>query len=335
MKIRKVTIGLLILIMFFSLIPLNSVYAGNDNYVYLGGENIGIKLNTGVTIVGKYEVDTEKGKEKPWKNSNIETGDEILTLDGLKVIDNQNLLNIILNSKKDTVKIELLRDNKIISTNIDIVLSNKKQKSIGLYIKDKLLGIGTMTFINPDTLVYGSLGHGIYHENELFENKNGVILSSKIDSIKKAQPGIAGEKRATLNQNVIGTVTNNSLTGLYGKVLKNYVKNKTLIEVGHQDEVVLGKAKILTTIKDNIVETFDIEIIEKELQNSTDIKGIKIKIVDDELLQQTGGIIQGMSGSPIIQNGKLIGAVSHVTVDNPHVGYGMYIDWMIEESKKS
>lgn len=332
---KKLIISLFLAFMLFSIIPFNSIQASEGEYVYLGGENIGIKLNTGVTIVGKYEVETDKGKVKPWNNSNIKTGDEIIALDGLKVSDNQSLLNVLLNSNKNSVRLDIKRNNKILTTTIDIVMSTNNQKTIGLYIKDKLLGIGTMTFINPDTLTYGSLGHGIYHENELFENKNGVILSSNIDSIKKAQPGVAGEKRATLNQNVIGTVTSNSITGLYGKTLKNYVKDKKIIEIGHQEEVVLGEAQIITTLENNKVESFNVEIIELEKQNDIDIKGIKLKITDESLIDKTGGIIQGMSGSPIIQNGKLIGAVSHVTVDNPQLGYGMYIDWMIKESEKS
>mgnify|MGYP003293323099 CR=1 FL=1 len=335
MKFKKFIIICIITFFTFLIGPLYNINAENSEYVYLGGENIGIKLNTGITIVGKYEVETHNGKIKPWENSDIQNGDEIISIDSLKVSDNQSLLNVLLNSNKKTVKLEIKRKGKILTTTIDIVLSKSNQKSIGLYIKDKLLGIGTMTFIDPDTLVYGSLGHGIYHENELFENKQGVILSSKIDSIKKAEPGQAGEKRATLNQTVIGTVTNNTITGLYGKTLKNYIQDKKLIEVGHQDDVSIGKAEILTTLENNKVESYKIEIIGLEEQESIDIKGIKIKIIDDELINQTGGIIQGMSGSPIIQNGKIIGAVSHVTVDNPQIGYGMYIDWMLEEAKKS
>lgn len=333
-KISKILITFIF--SFIVLLMFNyKVNAETNNQVYLGGENIGIKLNTGIEVIGKYEVETNNGKVAPWKTTNIQKGDNILSIDGIKVNNNQNLLNILKNTKKTTANLLIERNNKQFETVINIVISSNNQKSIGLYIKDKIMGIGTLTFIDPNDYKFASLGHGIYHNQELYSVNNGVILSSKVNSIRKATPGNAGEKTASLENKVIGSVIDNKITGLYGKILKSSVSKKRLIEMGNREDVHLGPATIVTTLTDNIPKEYDIEIIGVEEQNTSDIKGIKIKITDEKLLSETGGIVQGMSGSPIIQDGKLIGAVSHVIVDNPTIGYGIYIEWMIEDLKNS
>lgn len=334
---RKFSKILLAFIFSFVIISLFcfKVNAETDNKVYLGGENIGIKLNTGIEVIGKYEVETTSGKVAPWKSSNIQKGDNILSIDGIKVNSNQNLLNILKSSKKTTANLLINRNNKTFETVIDIVISTNNQKSLGLYIKDKIMGIGTLTFIDPNDYKFASLGHGIYHNQELYSVNNGVILSSKVNSIRKATPGNAGEKTASLENTVIGSVVDNKVTGLYGKILKSSASKKRLIEIGTKENVHLGPATIVTTLTDNIPKEYTIEVIDIEEQSESDIKGIKIKITDKKLLSETGGIVQGMSGSPIIQDGKLIGAVSHVIVDNPTIGYGIYIEWMIEDLKNA
>ena len=332
-KISKIIISIAFSLILIVLLNVN-IKAETCNKVYLGGENIGIKLNTGIEVVGKYEVDTKDGKIAPWKNTNIRKGDVILNIEGIKVNSNQNLLNILKTIKKDTASLLVERDKKQFKTTINIVLSSNNQKSIGLYIKDKLMGIGTLTFVDPETYGFASLGHGIYQNEELYSVNNGVILSSTINSIRKAVPGNAGEKNATLNNQVIGSVFDNKITGLYGKIFKSAVSKKRLIEIGNKENIHLGPATIVTTLTDNVPKEYNVEIIGFETQESSNIKGIKLKITDNRLLSETGGIVQGMSGSPIIQDGKLIGAVSHVIVDNPTQGYGMYIEWMIDDLKK-
>lgn len=332
---KKISKILLTFVTLFSTIILFNmkVFANNENYVYLGGENIGIKVNTGIEVVGKYEVETTDGKIKPWKNSDIQKGDKIICVNGVKVDNNQSLLNILKTCKAKSTKLTVERNAKIFETPIDIVISSNNQKSLGLYIKDKILGIGTLTFIEPQSNLFASLGHGIYDENELSQIKSGVILKSTVNSVRKATPGNAGEKKATLDNKVVGTIYKNTNTGLYGKVVDSYIKNRKKVEIGLQEEVSIGPATIVTTLSDNITREYDIEIIEVNSQKTKDIKGLKIKITDQKLINETGGIVQGMSGSPILQNGKIIGAVSHVVVDNPTVGYGMLIEWMINESK--
>ena len=331
-KISKIFFTLVL--SFVLLITFNiNVFAESKNKVYLGGENIGIKINTGIEVIGKYEVETTDGKVAPWKNSNIQKGDKIISIDRIKVDNNQSLLSILKTSKKNTAILLVERDSKQFETIINIVVSKNNQKSIGLYIKDKLMGIGTLTFINPDNYGFASLGHGIYNNQKLYLVNNGVVLSSKVNSIRKATPGNAGEKTASLDNQVIGSISDNKVTGLYGKLLKSSITKRRLIDIGKKEDVHLGPAKIVTTLTDNTPKEYDIEIIGIETQEKMDIKGIKIKITDETLLKETGGIVQGMSGSPIIQDDKLVGAVSHVIVDEPTTGYGMYIEWMIEDLK--
>ena len=326
-KYGKIVVTLVFL--FISICSLRLIsYASSNNSVYVGGENIGIKINTGVVIIGKYEVDTADGKISPWKNSNIEIGDEIISINGLKVTDNKSLINVLKNIETSTTKLEILRNKTKFITNIDIVMTKNNQKSLGLYIKDKLLGVGTITFINSENGNFDALGHGIYYDNNLFARSNGVILDSNVDSIKKGIPGDAGEIRSSINSQVIGYISKNTISGLYGKSIKEQFKNKKLMEIAEINDIKIGKATILTTLDDNVVREYDIEIIELDHQKSENIKGIKIKITDERLINKTGGIVQGMSGSPIIQDGKLVGAVSHVVVDNPIIGYGMYAKWM-------
>ena len=332
-KLNKILTFVVIVLALFGIFKINT-YANSDKLVVLGGENIGIKLNTGVTVIGKYEVETEDGKLKPWRNSDIEINDIIISVNNLKVSDNSTLLNILSNVETKQVNLELLRNGKKITTNIDIIKNKTNQKSLGLYIKDKIMGVGTLTFIDKETNRFASLGHGIYHNNELYENNKGVILESNVESVKKAIPGDAGEIRSNLNNQVIGYISSNKNTGLYGKGMTRR-KNEELIEIATVDEVTIGKAQIVTTLTSNKKEKFDIEIIEVEKQTSIDIKGIKIKITDPKLLAITGGIVQGMSGSPIVQDGKLVGAVSHVVVDNPTIGYGIYAEWMLKDANNS
>lgn len=306
-----------------------NIKASKVDYVYLGGDSIGLKMNTGVYVVGKYQVQTKNGKKVPWNNTNIEIGDLIINANGIKIENNSQLNDYIKSCNLNEIQLEIKRNNQIIKTNINLVLSSSGEKSIGLYVRDQILGIGTLTFITQENK-YASLGHGIYEKQTLLSVLNGNLYNSIVQNIKKSEPGSAGEKRASLSQNIIGNVIKNDTTGLYGTV-KKIDKSKPLLKVAKQQEVSKGFAKIYTVLESGNIEEFIIEIIDIDYQKSKDIKGIKFKVVDEKLIQKTGGIIQGMSGSPIVQNNMIVGAVSHVTVDNPLYGYGMHIEWMIKE----
>ena len=297
------------------------VKADSKTYVYLGGDSIGIKMETGVYVVGKYQVQTKEGKVSPWKHTNVEIGDRIESINGIKIENSQQEL-----------KLQLIRKNEKIQTSILPIENTNHEQSIGLYIRDQVLGIGTLTFITKDAK-FGSLGHGVYDNKTLLETLSGNLYYSTVQTIKKSEVGTAGEKRASINSQKIGKIIKNDITGLYGK-FDTINRSKQEIEVAHQDEIELGKAQLYTVVENQQIVAYDVEVVSIQAQTKKDVKGIKIKITDPYLIQKTGGIVQGMSGSPIVQNGKLIGAVSHVTVENPIYGYAMHIEWMIQESTK-
>lgn len=315
---------------------LNNVSASTKELeVIPGGEAIGIKLNTGVYVAGKYEVETTSGKISPWRKSDIAVGDKIVEVDGTKIVSNADLTKSINYSEDDILVLTIIRGSEEFDTNIEIVETKQNEKSVGLYIKDKLLGVGTLTFINPSTKAFASLGHGIIDQKVLIGGISGELLVSNIDSIKKAIPGEPGEKRATISNNVIGKLTTNNATGLYGYINARNLLNKKTIKVGTQNDIQVGKASILTVLDDDVVKEYSIEILEVNKQNTRNVKGLKIKVTDERLIEKCGGIVQGMSGSPIIQNNKIIGAVSHVTIDNPLIGYGIHIEWMLNDSNSN
>ena len=330
--VKKLFISFMLLIVIILGLNTNFVEASAIE-VIPGGEAIGIKLNTGVYVAGKYQVETNDGKKIPWRKSDIEIGDKLLKIDGVDIENNQQLTKCINASPDDEVILTILRGSMEFDTNIEIINNKQHEKSIGLYIKDKLVGVGTLTFINPETKAFASLGHGIVDQKVLIGSISGDLLVSNIDDIKKALPGVPGEKKAVIGNNVIGKLTKNNATGLYGSINSRTFLNKKKIKVASQDEVKLGKATMLTVLEDDIVKEYSIEIIEINKQNTRNVKGLKIKITDPVIIEKCGGIVQGMSGSPIIQNGKLVGAVSHVIVDEPLTGYGIHIEWMINDSK--
>ncbi len=323
--------------MCFTTIPIANVSAATDVPVaknqYLvvpGGDTIGLHMDTGVYIAGKYQVETREGKVSPWRKSEVREGDKIIKINNVQVKTNQNLLDALASINSNTVDLVIKRGDMTFRTTFDVAISRSGDKSLGLYIKDKVVGVGTLTFIDHKTNRFAALGHGIFDNKVNDQDVGGNILSSNVESIKKAAPGIPGEKRAMLDKMTIGNITKNKITGIYGNITnRSYTSNRKLLPVAMKNDVKVGKAEILTVIEDDKVEAFDIEIVEVKKQTAKSVKGIKIKVIDRDLLNKTGGIIQGMSGSPIIQNNQLVGAVSHVIVDSPQYGYGIFVEWML------
>lgn len=306
----------------------NKVYAQSENkYVALGGDAIGLRIETEVYITGKFEVNTITGKVKPWKDSDLQIDDIIIEIDNHKIVKIKDIKEILNEHDEEYVTIKVKRDNKIIVSNILICENLKGENTIGLYVKDNILGVGTLTYYDLNTKKFGALGHSAIDTNVL----SGTICSCKINGIIKGMRGQPGEKEAILGKKSLGTIEKNNQFGVFGTF--NNVENAkyNLIAVAEPHEVEVGKAFITTVLDNNIKENFEVEIIEVKKQFYEDIKGIKIKVTDEKLLEKTGGIIQGMSGSPIIQNGKLVGAVSHVLVNDSCVGYGVFAKWMIEQ----
>ncbi len=321
LKIKKITL------LFLLIIPLN-IYAYSE-YIYAGGDSVGIKINTdGIVIVGSYDIDGHNNLSE----SKLKNGDLITMINNNKVDNIESMVEIINNCNCDNVTITYKRNNKLNNTKLKLYYDNNIIKT-GLYVKDTISGIGTLTYIDPSTNIFGVLGHEITDNNgNIYEIKSGYITDSKVTGITKSNRGIPGEKNAILyNENVNGTIKKNTNKGLFGTYTNTF--NNKLYKVATIDNIKTGNAKILTVIEDNNIEEFNINII--NIKNTKDkLKNIEFEVTDKKLLQSTNGIVQGMSGSPIIQGEYIIGAVTHVVVNEPHKGYGILITNMLEEGEK-
>lgn len=317
MHLKKALIMLLLL----AILPFN-IYAYSD-YIYAGGETVGIRVNSnGVLVVGTYSLD-KKNK------INLQIGDVINTINNKNISSSTDFIDSI--KGKSVVSVGYIRGNKEYKTDLNIVLENGVYKS-GLYVKDSITGIGTLTYIDPQTRLFGALGHEIIEKTtgKLFNSNSGSIFESTITGITVSSRGIPGSKNARYySDSVLGSVFENTNKGIFGNYTGK-IANKKLYKVASFNEIKTGNAKILTVLDGTKVEEFDITI---ERINKGDIKNILFEISDKNLIKKTGGIVQGMSGSPIIQDDKIIGAVTHVIIDNPIKGYGVYIGSMLEEAE--
>ena len=316
----------LLLISFVIIIPIN-VFA-YTKYLIPGGENVGINIKAdGVFIVGFYEVNGQNIA----KEAGLKIGDRITHINDEMVTGVNELVNKINSHNQNiTIKLTYIRNNKSYTTRLDLERENSGIYKTGIYVKDTITGIGTITYINPLDNTYGALGHEIIDAstNINFSLKEGTIFSSSITSIKKSIVGLPGEKNASLNfKKVFGDIKLNIITGIYGTLQENISKDKP-VEVMNLSEVKIGKAEIITVLDGTKKETYEVEIL--SINQKSDTKNFLIKITDQNLIEKTGGIIKGMSGSPIMQNGKIIGAITHAIVDDPLKGYGISIIKMLE-----
>lgn len=313
-----------------------------DFRVIPGGQSIGVKLNTvGVLVVGHHLINTISGKKSPGEIAGIKIGDIITEINGNKIEKMTDVAPYVQNAGQEGKALDLVisRESGKISTKLT-PLKDKGENiyKLGLYIRDSAAGIGTMTFVHPQSKKYGALGHVIsdMDTKQPIVVEDGQIVRSTVTSIEKGSNGDPGEKlaRFSSDREIVGNIQKNSPFGIFGEMvkdLKNGVMDKPLpIALSHQ--VKEGPAKILTVVNDDRVEEFDIEIVSTIPQKFPATKGMVIKVTDPKLLKKTGGIVQGMSGSPIIQDGKLIGAVTHVFVNDPTSGYGVHIEWMLNEA---
>ena len=318
-----------LVMLFITLFP--NIVLAYSNKVILGGNNVGIKVNTKyVMIVGFYKVNDKFIAS----DIGLEIGDNILKVNDTIINNIDDMLNIINSSNNSNIKLTILRNNKELEYNLELVKDSNGIYKSGLYVKDTINGIGSLTYIDPESLIFGALGHDIVskHSNKTVKIRDGIIFRSEVTGIKKGTKGKAGSKEAKLYTNELyGSIKGNTLSGIFGKYDKE-IDNNNLIEIAKNSEIKLGKAQIRTVISNDTIKNYDIEIININQDDKT--KNILFKVTDSELLEKTGGIIAGMSGSPIIQNNKLVGAVTHVVVDEPNKGFGIFITTMLEEGEK-
>lgn len=313
-----------------------------DLRVIPGGQTIGVKLKSdGILVVGHHRISTANQKFSPGEQAEIKHGDLITHMNGKKLKDISEVADFVneAGEKGDLLQIRLERKDKTIETKLKPALDEDEQKyRLGLYIRDSAAGVGTLTFYAPEQGVYGALGHMITDMDTQTPIKvgNGQIIHSKVTSISKSKDGTPGEKRAHFfnSGKVLGDIQKNSNFGIFGRMKENpeFGKVKEALPVAFSEEVKAGPAHILTVVEGQKVEKFDIEVVNVSHQSKPQTKGMVIKVTDPKLIEKTGGIVQGMSGSPIIQDGKVIGAVTHVFVNDPTSGYGCFIEWMLQES---
>ncbi len=300
-----------------------------SNYIIPGGENIGIEVyNKGIMVVGFYKVNGEYPK------TNLEAGDSIIKVGSESVNTVNELVSAIdKNIKDNIVEVTYVKDNKEYKTNLEVSLFDGVYKT-GLYVKDSLNGIGTLTYIDPESKIYGALGHEILESNtnKKIEVKTGNIFDSEVVKIVKSTDGVPGSKKAKIDYNSeLGTVTKNTSSGIFG-IYNSNLPIKEAKEVANINEVELGKATIYTVLNGTLEQQYEINI--SKIDKDSKIKNFYFEIIDEELLNETGGVVQGMSGSPIMQNDKIIGAVTHVIVDDVKKGYGISIVTMLEEGER-
>ena len=312
----------------------NKTALANNEEVYLGGQPIGLNIfSTGLIVMDFKPIITKDGTCCPAKECGIQIGDMIIKAGNNDIKNPQDLEKSINNNFKKT-QLSVFRDNTIIELEATPVFdpiagSNK----LGLIVKNDISGIGTLTYVDNNGN-YCSLGHKIcdpkLSNNHLYQNGN--LFSATVIGVYKGTTNEAGALKGVFDKNTTpyGSITKNNEFGVYGKIKDtNIIKNTKRIKIGSKNEVKTGKAYIYTTIEGNIPSKYEIEIVKLYTQDKPEIKSMVIRVTDKRLIDASGGIVQGMSGSPIIQNDKLIGAVTHVFLNDSKIGYGVYIDWLI------
>ncbi len=310
--------------------------------VLAGGHSIGVTMQmSGVLVVGFSTVTDASGEEKePARDAGVCIGDRIVTINNTPIDDDKKVADLVQQSGKvgQDVSIGIVRDGAEDTVICQPVFCAETQSyRIGLFVRDTALGIGTLTFCEPTTGSYGALGHVITDSdtNEEVVCASGTIMPATVSIVHHGMIGHPGEKIGTTweGAEAWGTITKNTRCGIYG-TMSVEVENPfypEVLPIASHSQVREGRAQMLTVVDGEKIESFEIEIEKLRHQESSAEKGMVLHVTDDSLLTRTGGIVQGMSGSPIIQDGKLVGAVTHVLVNDPTRGYGIFIENMIEE----
>lgn len=322
-------------LMLFDAVPVKnvSINFAERQYVTPCGTPFGIKIySDGLVVARTTEVETENGTKNPSADANIVCGDIITAVNGEKLRTNEQLLSCVENSRGKSIKISGKRNGKNFSADITPVIDkNQNSYRIGLWVKDSCAGIGTLTFVDNQSGTFAGLGHGICdsESGQIMPLQSGDIVKANISSVRKGCCGSPGALCGYFTDGEsVGTLKANSEYGVYG-TLNSYKSENTEIPVAFRQEVIRGKAQILTTVDGNPPQYYDAEIENISYNNCNATKNMVIKITDEKLIEKTGGIVQGMSGSPIIQNGMLVGAVTHVFVNDPSHGYAIFAENMI------
>jgi len=297
-----------------------------------GGQAVGVALKTrGVLVVSR------GGREEV--KSPLRVGDVILAVQGKTISGTKELSECVGGAQDDSVALSVLRGDKVLQLRAPVpVSSTDGRRRLGVWVRDSTAGVGTLSYIDPGTQAYGALGHAIVDADtgDMLSVKDGAILQADVVGVVKGESGRAGELRGSFlkEDRQIGTLERNSTYGIYGTMdmMPEQMLYPQGLPAASRDEAHEGAAQILSTVDEGGPQAYDVEILRCFDQNKPSQKGMILRVADERLLEKTGGIVQGMSGSPIIQDGKIIGALTHVYLSDPTQGYGMYIEWMLEQS---
>ena len=313
-----------------------SAGTGSENLLIPGGMPIGIYMETdGVMVLGTDEIKSSDGSSTSPAKHLVKDGDYIVGIDEEEVENKQELIEVMQNLSKKTVILHLRRKMEYINVKIHPAKDEEGKYKLGIWVRDNVQGLGTITFLNANS-EFGALGHGIHDvdTSELLEISEGTLYETSIQNIKKGQNGCPGGMEGIIvynHYNVLGSITSNTETGIYGKIdrVDKVFKNQEAYPAASKEEIKTGKAYIRCAVSGE-VKDYEIQITKIDLHPGEVNKGIEIRVTDEELLRITGGIVQGMSGSPILQDGKIVGAVTHVFVQDSTKGYGIFIENMLE-----
>jgi stage IV sporulation protein B len=298
------------------------------------GRTVGIKLfSDGVVVIGFSKIETSAGSATPAQDCGLKAGDIITHINSKEVDTIEEVQSLLQNLTGEHLTIQALRgESELTMTAKAVKCSSDGSYKLGAWIRDSMAGIGTLTFYNPANKTFGALGHGIndIDTSLLMPLESGGIIPATVTDVKKGLAGAPGQLHGTFElSRDLGSLYANTNGGVFGTVADDTFSTGEALPVATNDEIQCGRATILSNIKGNEVEQYEIEITKLLSSSDSDTRDLIIKITDSRLLESTGGIVQGMSGSPILQNGKIIGAVTHVLVDNPTSGYGIMIEDML------
>lgn len=296
------------------------------------GESVGIKLNyDGILITGGFDIKINNENYNPLNNG-ISTNDKITKINGDVVTTIDSLSKIIKSNINNNIDNILTIESSDLEYNHKLIVQvDGYDYNTGLYVKDSIVGIGTMTYYNPETNSFGSLGHSIIDiESSQELITSGELYESSVTGLVKGTTSNTGQKIANVNNIKLGDINDHTNYGIYGVSTNQTFDLNETMETANFEEIELGRAYFMTVLNNQTVEKCYINITKLNPQDKIDTKGIEFTVIDTDVINQTNGIIQGMSGSPIIQNNKIIGCVTHVSSNNPSKGYGLFIEWMLE-----
>ncbi len=300
-----------------------AVNTASDSYVYLGGDTLGVKIHTGgVMVVGIND------GSSPASTAGLKKGDFIIKANSVKTDTVEKFQKLVSQSGGKAFEITYIRDGREQKTTLVPKADEYGAYKAGMWIRDSTAGIGTVTYVTKDG-IFASLGHGISDADTgmLMPLSRGTAVKISVDYAVKGKPNVPGELKGSFSVEKEGDLVSNTSTGLYGAMNLESIENRKLIKLGSKNELHTGKAQIIASVDPEGAKYYDIEI-SQIVKGSDDGKNFLIEVTDEELIEKTGGIVQGMSGSPIIQDGKLVGAVTHVLVGDPAKGYGIFIENM-------